>query len=877
MALMEEIILTHNNADFDAVAALLGAHKLFPAAVPILPGRVNRNVTDFITLYQNGLPFRPWDDLVGRQVRKVILVDTQKLPDVRDLASNIPVTIIDHHPRRAAFASHETFTGEEVGCTVTLLVEQMRAHGITLTSLEATLLMLGVYEDTGSLTYSGTTPRDILTAAWLLEQGAVLDTVRRFLAKPLNHEQQALLENLLKNTESRTIHGYTIIICSAQIDVYVDQINSVAHRLRDLLDAEALLVVVGHPTGVQLVARATNDAVPVGEIARIFGGGGHDRAAAASIEDLGAAQVVEQLWQAIQQRVQPKTRVADLMSFGVQTVEAHQKLSAVIQQLRRIGHEGYPVVEQNQLVGLLTRRSADRALEHGLKEATVRDVMESGQIQLTPDDSISMLERLMVSSGWGQIPVVSATGHLIGIVTRTDLIKHWVKVHPSPSAPTAEGSIRPEQIRKILSEPVARLIEAITQFAQQANISLYMVGGVVRDFLLGRPNLDIDFVTETDAIRFAEDIRMLYGGSVSSFRPFGTAKWRLDTNIAEKLGLDVTTLPDHVDFATSRNEFYAHPTALPTVYNSSIKLDLSRRDFTINTLAVQLSPAAAHGRILDFYGGLSDLQHKTLRVLHSLSFVDDPTRILRAVRFQQRLGFTIDPRTEDLMMTAQPMLQRITGGRLRDELTLLMRETMAHQGLMELQQRGVLRAIHPHFALSEHLTAHFQAARDTAGYWPVTVSDIADLHWHLTLCTIPMAHLLDVCDRLLFGRTATQSLLDAAELVQQPTLLADPTAAASRITARLEDHSELSYLTAWILAPVPLIRERIERFLTHWRKLRPTIDGNDLQLLGLTPGPRYRTILDHLRAAWIDGTITNEQDERALLERLVHGDAHDRS
>lgn len=869
---MDEIILTHNNADFDAAAALLGAHKLFPAAAPVLPARINRNVADFIALYQNGLPFTSWDDLQGKLVRRVILVDTQKLPDVRDLAANTPVTMIDHHPRREAFAPHETFTGDEVGCTVTLLVEQLRAQGISLNSLEATLLMLGVHEDTGSLTYSATTPRDVLTAAWLLEQGAVLDTVRRFLAKPLNAEQQTLLEQLLRRTETRSIQGCNIIVAHAQITVYLDQMNSVVHRLRDLLESDGLVVVVEHPTGVQLIARSTTDAIPVGDIARAFGGGGHGRAAAASIEDRSAAEVVEQVWVEVARHIHAGARVADLMSWGVQTLEARQPLTDVIQHMRRIGHEGYPVVEQDRLVGLLTRRSADRALEHGLKDAVVRDVMESGAVQLTPDDSISSLERLMVSSGWGQIPVIDASGRLIGIVTRTDLIKHWVKVHPSPQSGAAERVITHDQLRKVLGDPAARLIETIAQLAQETHTSLYMVGGVVRDFLLSRPNLDIDFVVEGDAIQFAEDLRGALGGSVSGFRPFGTAKWRMDAQVAEKLGLEVSLLPDHVDFATSRNEFYEHPTALPTVYNGSIKLDLSRRDFTINTLAVQLSPPAARGRILDYYGGLKDLEQRTIRVLHSLSFVDDPTRMLRAVRFQKRLGFTIEPRTEELMQTAHPMLQRITGGRLRDELTLLLRETHPHEGLLELQQRGILTAIHPDFVLSERVMAYFQAARDTVGRWPLSVVDIADLHWHLALSDIPPERLLNVCDRLLFGRALTQSVLDAAGLIQQPATLTDPTASPSRITARLEDHSELALLTAWILAPVGTsVRQNIEAFLSTWRQLRPTIGGNDLQLLGLTPGPRYRVILDRLRAAWIDGEISSELEERQLLDQLVQG------
>jgi len=870
-----EIILTHNNADFDAAAALLGAYKLFPAAVPVLSSRLNRNVAEFVALYQNGLPFIAWDNLQGEKVKRIVLVDTQKTPDVRDLPTNTPIFIIDHHPKRAHFGSHETFTGEEVGATVTLLVEQMRQKGITLSSLEATLLALGIYEDTGSLTYSLTTPRDITAAAWLLEQGAVLDTVRRFLTKSLNEEQQILLEKLLKTAETRVIEGYTIIVCAVMIDTYIDQINSVAHRLRDLLECEALFVLVEHPTGIQLVSRATGDAIDVGTIARSFGGGGHARASAASIEDTMLSQVLDKLWRDITAHIQPVTRVADLMSYGVQIVEADKPLTDVIHQLRRIGHEGYPVVERGRVVGLLTRRSADRALEHGLSSVSVRDIMDSGTITLKRDESLSRLEQVMVTSGWGQIPIIDDDEKIIGIVTRTDLIKHWTKTHPKPDS--IQDQVSPDQIKKILSEPVARLIETISRYTEEAGINLYMVGGVVRDLLLGRPNLDLDFVVEGDAIRLADDLKALYGGTVNSFRPFGTAKWRLDSQVAEKLGLANGVLPEHIDFATSRNEFYEHPTALPTVYNSSIKLDLGRRDFTMNTLAIQLSPAGAKGRILDFYGGLRDLNNRTIRVLHSLSFVDDPTRILRAVRFQQRLNFEIEPRTKDLMDTAQPMLRRITGGRLRDELHLLMREKMPQKGLVELQKCGVLQGIHPDFILNPQIEAHFQAAQTSAGKWPLPVPDIADLHWHLVLSAIAPDRLLDLCERLLFARAQSQSFADAAGLVQQPASLVDANALPSQITTQLEDHSELALLTAWILAPLPIIRQRIEKFLTEWRSIRPKSDGNTLQSLGLLPGPRYRIILDRLRAARLDGEIQDETQERQLLEALVQGMTHDRT
>ena len=582
-----QVIFTHNHADFDAIASLLAAHKLYPQAVPVLPHELNRDVAEFVTLYQNGLPFVRWDDVREKTVDHIILVDTQRVPEYKNFTpAHIPTLIIDHHPRRDDLGANVTFTGEQIGANTTLLLEQLQQDKtITLTSLEATLLALGIYSDTGSMTYSRTTPRDIQAVVWLLEHKAVLDTVRRFLTAPLNDDQQMLLDKLIQSAESRSIQGCAVVVAAARMEEYIPQVNAVTHRLSDILDPSALFVLVEMDGAIQMVCRSRTDAIDVGAIAKHFGGGGHVRAAAAKIY-AHLPDALDNLWALLEATVQPAARVSELMSYGIQTVEVDQPIAEIIQQLRRIGHEGYPVLEEGRVVGLLTRRDADRALEHGLKEAIVRDVMVGGGVTLNPDDGVSKLERLMVQSGWGQIPVVDGHGHLIGIVTRTDLINHWVKVHPT--TPPQDDRLDPAQIEHVLGEAASALIHTIADHARQQQISVYMVGGIVRDLLLHRPNFDVDFVVEGDAIAFAESLSAVFGGEVASFRPFGTAKWRLDEVVME--ALKVRNLPEHVDFATSRNEFYEHPTALPSVYSSSIKLDLHRRDFTINTLAVQLSP-----------------------------------------------------------------------------------------------------------------------------------------------------------------------------------------------------------------------------------------------------------------------------------------------
>lgn len=871
-----KIILTHPNADFDAVAASLAAYKLHPDATPVLPDRVNRNVHHFLTLYRGGLPFVLQRDFhAGKETTDIILVDTQRLPTLSGLKKNVPVTIIDHHHpfTRDDLKPHETFLSEEVGAATTILIEHIQQRQIPLTTLEATLLALGIYEDTGSLSYGTTTPRDVRAAAWLLEQNAALDTVRRFLTPPLTDEQRVLFETLIKSTTSRIIHGHTITVATATIDEHIAEISSVVHRLRDVLDPAALFVLVQMPNNLLLVCRSTDDGLDVGSIARAYGGGGHERAAAATIYNQSLDEVMRSLWDHIQANVHPVTRVADLMSFGVQTVDANHKVAEVAQHLRRIGHEGYPVVDQGRVVGLLVRRELDRALEHNLGDLTLREIMTAGEVTLRPDDSVLTLEQRMVESGWGQIPVVDGQDRLIGIVTRTDLIKHWATTHPTQ--PVERLIVTNEQLRIVLGPDVTRLIVYIADQAQQMNVSLYMVGGAVRDLLLNRANLDLDFVVETQAIQLAERLQTLYGGETHSYKPFGTAKWLLDESVARAIGFDTGRLPHHIDFATARNEYYEHPTALPTVYQSSIKLDLQRRDFTINTLAIQLSPKEASGQVLDFYSGLADLRAGLIRVLHSLSFVDDPTRILRALRFECRLNFHIEPRTAELIHTALPILRRTTGERIRAEIDLLLQDDAPECALLRMQDQGILAAIHPTFQVPPDIGDMLRTRHEIPNWISEQPNPVA-LGWHILVTAFPFDELPDFCERMLFGRKLTRSVTDAARLVQQINGLGDTRMSPSQIVDYLNNLTEMALLTAWLVTKHTLIRERIERYFTQWRFVVPTVTGHDLQKMGLKPGPCYSVILKKLRIAWLDGVITNRVEEQDLLQTLIQQECHDR-
>jgi tRNA nucleotidyltransferase (CCA-adding enzyme) len=867
----QKLILTHDNADFDAISSMLAAYKLDPQAVPVLPARVNRNVEHFLNLYGSALPFVPRDELRrGGAVEFVTVVDTQSFSTARGMRPDTPIHFIDHHPLTRELTANQQFSGETVGAATTLLVEQIQVRGIPVEPLEATLLLLGIYEDTGSLIYGTTTARDIRCAAWLVECGAKLDVVREFMQHVLTPEQHDLYEKLLESIETFIVNGHAVVLAQATINKPVDEIATLAHKVRELYEPGAVFVLVQLNGDIQLVARGTTDAVDVSAVDKRFGGGGHGRAAAALIRNRKVEDVRREILDILPEIVVASIRVESLMSMGVQTVRATEQVKTAYDRMRRTGHEGFPVVDGGRVVGLLNRRDVDRAMSHGMGHQMVRQIMEAGEITVRPSDSIEVVQQLMMRTGWGQIPVVDDNGKLLGIVTRTDLITRW-----GQRADTTRREEMVQRVQAAMSPGMWLLLQAIAREAQNRRVGVYIVGGFVRDLLLNMPDHhDVDLVVEDNAIELVRAIQQTYGGDMRSHAQFGTAKWLPDAAVARALNVDFAGVkwPASIDFVSSRQEFYEAPSALPTVQPSSIKPDLGRRDFTINTLAIRLAPEPL-GELLDFYGGEHDLHDGVIRVLHSLSFVDDATRMLRAVRLEQRLGFKIEPRTEELMRDTVGLLERVSGDRVRHELRLILSEEQPLRILERLEQLGILAALHPDLRIDDWVRAAFRAVDDARDHhpWP----SLAEFdNWMLTTfalltCRLPEDDLERLGRRLQFSRPNLDHLHDARTAISfLPDLSYEQL--PSVIVRLLESLGEVGWLAAWAAAPNALAREQITRFAYEWRFVKPTVSGRDMQMLtSLKPGPIYGVILGRLRQGWLDGELTTPEEEHARLLQLV--------
>jgi tRNA nucleotidyltransferase (CCA-adding enzyme) len=870
------VILTHEHTDFDALASMLAAARLYPHATPVLPRLMNRNLEAFLAEYGDVLPFVRLEDLPKRRIDNVVLVDTQTVQPIRGMNPQTPVQIIDHHRLVREIPAGWSFAGEEVGATTTLLVERLAEQKVALTAVEATLLMLGIYEDTGALSYQTTHPRDLRAAAWLLERGANLLVVDKYLNHPLTDEQNALYQMLADNTQPYQFNGHSVIITSARVERPVSEISTLAHKLRDLYEPDALFMLVEMGDYIQMVARSSSEAVDVGKIAAAFGGGGHGRAAAALVRDASLASVYESLVYNLQSAIQPSVTVGQIMSYGApQTLAPSDTIADAAERMRRYGFEGFPVLEEGRIVGMLTRREIDRAMHHGLEKHPVSRYMRAGEVFVTPEDSVASLRRVMTEHDWGQVPVIDdTTGALLGIVTRTDLIKQW-------AAPAQE---RTETLARQMSEalPAAqlRLLQQAGAVAHELGYPLYVVGGFARDLLLGLPNFDLDLVVEGDGIRLAAELVRRHGGRLRSHRRFGTAKWILP----DEMRADGAGLPDSLDFVTARTEFYEHPTALPTVERSSIKQDLHRRDFTINTLAVRLTPDR-WGELLDFYGGRDDLEAGVIRVLHSLSFVEDPTRILRAARFEQRFGFRIESRTEELIADALDLLDRVSPERVRHEVELILAEAEPERAICRLQEMGVLTKLHPALSCdawfvgkAAELRSALRSVRDPASISPPPMDIAPDagprLHLALLLRSLSQQTTMEALDRLRARSTYRELALEVVRLIGSVAGLKDNAARPSDVVALLDGTSDEARLALRVACDDWLVRQRLDSYQRRWRHAQPLLNGNDLRKMGIPPGRVYRRILEALRAARLNGAAGSRADEEALARTIAASETH---
>ncbi len=408
-------------------------------------------------------------------------------------------------------------------------------------------------------------------------------------------------------------------------------------------------------------------------------------------------------------------------------------------------------------------------------------------------------------------------------------------------------TILTSELEKHFTMELVSLLRAAGDLAWARGWNLYLVGGAVRDLFLARPNLDLDLVLEGDAIALARKLAENRGGEVVAHPRFGTAKFR-----QQRISLDL---------ATARSESYARPGALPVVSPGTIGEDLLRRDFSVNALAVHLDPIH-FGALLDPYGGRDDLERGLIRVLHEKSFSDDPTRILRALRYEQRLGFHLEQNTEQLMRRDAAVMDEVSGERLWHELELILKEECPERVLSRADELGVLQNIHPSLRGNGWVRNRFEQARKAAKPSPA-------LYLALLAYRLSEEENEDLLARLRIRGEIAKVMCQTIKLKQVASDLTTPRLAPSAIYHLVQRYSPESILATALASDSRLVRQRLKLYLTELRHIRPALSGDDLQSMGISPGKKLGQVLCALLDARLDGKVQTREQEEDLARRLL--------
>lgn len=875
------IITAHSNADFDCLSSMVAAQRLYPESVLVFPGSQEQSLRDFFIQSATYLfNFYTIKDINPDTVKKLVVCDTRqkdRLPHLTQLLKkgDIIIHAYDHHPDSEEDLSTSYQFVRPWGATVTILLSIIREKKIEITSEEATIFGLGLYEDTGCFTFSSTTTYDLEAAAWLREKEMDVNFISDFLNRELTAEQVSILNSLLNSASKHTINGVEVCITFVTTDRYVRDFALLVHKMMEIENIKVLFALARMQDRIHIVARSQLPSVNVGKICASVGGGGHAYAASATIKDKTLAQVQDELFGLLYTHINPQIKVRSLMSSPPITISKNNTITQASSIMTHYGLKASPIVETNskKCVGILEHQLADKAQSHGLGNFEVNEYMLRNFAQVTPEDSLYSVIEIVITEGQRLVPVVE-DDQIIGVITRTDLINCLIE-EPARIPESLLPERRQEKniktlIRNRLPEDIYKLLQQCGGLAQQLGYKVYAVGGFVRDILMHRSNLDIDLVVEGDGIAFAQSLAKILKGRKRSHKKFKTA---------------VVILPNgqRIDIATARLEYYEHPAALPSVELSSIKLDLFRRDFSINALAIELNPQD-FGKLVDFFGGQRDLEEKTIRVLHSLSFVEDPTRIIRAIRFEQRFNFRIGAQTERLIKNAVQlnMFHKLSGARIFQELKLVTKEQDPLSCLKRMENYDLLQSIHPLLQLDTNKEKVIEQLEKVLDWYELLYIDPKPEIWKLYvlgLCKGNNSEQICILSRRLnFPQKLEDSFVKLHEEINKTK---------EKLNNWQRGEKRLSQLY-FILNPLSIegilylmatskneeIRKYISIFLSQLKNQQIEVSGKDLKSMGLSPGPAYQNILQEILAAKLDGEVKDRYTQLNLAKKLIKKESY---
>jgi len=881
------LITTHHNADFDGLASLIAAQKIYPDAVMAFSGSQERNVREFVSqslLYR--YDFRKLKDIDLKSVDTLILVDTRSSDRIGNFAEclnnpGIKIHIYDHHPQNGGDLRGEVEVIEDVGSTTTILTNILKEEQIEITPAEATIFALGIYEDTGSLTHLTTTPEDLMAAAWLVQNGAKLDQVAQFISHELTSAQISILHELMKNAKQYTIQDIPVVVVTHSLPEYVDEFALIVRRFMTMENINVLFALISMGGRVYLIARSRIADVNVGIIARDLDGGGHATAASATLKNLTLIEAQEKLIYTLHRHIRPQPIASEMMSKPAITVLPDATIVEVKALLTRYNITAAPVRDDirtatensHSILGIITRMIVEKAAHHNLGDRPVSEFMTTEVQTLPLNATLADIQELIIENRQRLIPIVQNKA-LMGVITRTDLLNRLVNdpshlpknlLHEADHPSLARMRNLNSLLVECLSREMIQLLQTIGEVAKKLDCNAFAVGGFVRDLLMKKANLDLDIVVEGDGIVFAKALAHHLQGRYRTHERFKTA---------------MVLMPDgfKIDIATARLEYYEYPAAMPTVELSSIKLDLSRRDFTINAMAIHLNPEH-FGTLIDFFNCQNDLKQKTIKVLHNLSFVEDPSRIFRAIRFETRMDFQISPHTRRLIVNAVNMklFGKTSDSRFLTELKIILSEENPLPALERLAEFDLFQFLwpdlRPHYKFDRRFLHVLTQAQLAISWFRLLYLEEPCRNWVVYLLAImsrsKVAELSAFCRRFEETAKITEYLIDQKERADNAAnqLARENHLKNSEIVAQFEEIGIEGLLYIMAIARKNHVKKAVSLYVTTLQHIEPLNSGKDLIKMGYKPGPEFKEILSFLKKARLDNLVRDREEEIALLNK----------
>ena len=860
---------------------MIAIQKLYPDAVICPPGSFSRKVRDFMA--KQGRPFAsrltkpkkiPLDE-----VTLMVVADTRSRTRIGPFAAlagrhDVEVHVYDHHPATADDIPADKFTYEQIGAATTMILEQLLLNRKEITPEEATLFAIGIYDDTGAFTFETTTERDIAAVSYLRELGADLSGVLAQVESETSPDDRKLLDTLAENIREKYINGAKVCLTWAETENYVNGLAVFVNRLKEYSDSHVTIAVVSNGgKKTNIIARSVEGILNVKEFLAPYGGSGHYQAGSATVADRDAKELLAEIESRLAGAITPMMKVSDIMTSPVIAVGTEAKVDEAYRTMLRFGVKSLPVIsEAGEVAGMMTRKDLDKAHLHGLDRANISDFMTQGVISLSAEASIDEAHRMMATYGFEKMPVLDVNGKLVGTLSRANLLKalyHSGQFAGEDSKRDSTGFLWVENVAHLMEESFSlktlSLLRRVGAKAHELGMRAYLVGGTVRDILMGVKNTDIDISVEGDA----EKLVMSWDEPGCKATLHGRYK------------TGTITFPDgeKVDVATARREFYEYAAATPTVQNSSLRQDLGRRDFTVNAMSISLSEDD-WGTLTDNYGGRADLKDRLLKILHNLSFVEDPSRVLRGIRLEQRLYMRFEDNTMRLLKSAVKggLLELLSTTRIRAELESDAKEEGFSKIVKRMQELGVWEALFPGVKVTDDTVRRLRVMSHYMSQMKRHGVDFRGMEWIVKMAVVLSDSKPEVrfsaMDRMSLNPNEREQLTKC--FTQWPNVekfcSSRKNAPNSEAYTFLKDFSPVPLLYWITCLKSPASRRLIVEHIELWMGYKGELTGKDLQAFGLK-GKAIGDALAGIKLAIIDGEISSREDEmRYVHERILEGE-----